>query len=446
MKRGRHIPRRWWIAAALTIGLSRALCAAEGAAGEGGPPDARELERHLLVTLAEAPRRPLPPVGSTPRAYGGARGYKSSARARRLARRLAKRHGLTRIDGWPIESLDVYCVVYEVAADRSIDEALSRLTADPLVESVQRMGVFRVLAERHNDPLLELQHGFSALELEEAHRWSRGDGVEVAVVDTGIDVTHPEFSSRVVSTENFVGDAGAPLADVHGTAVAGVIAAAADNGIGIAGVAPAVRLLALRACWPEGRDTAAALCSSFTLAKALSYVVEHRPDVVNLSLAGPPDPLLARLLARAVERGVLVVSAMPERALHEPRFPATADRVIAVGTGVGKETDTHSSDALAALPASVLRAPGDRILTTMPAGGYDFLSGSSLAAAHVTGLIALLLEQERRLSYERVVELLRTSDPARRSAVNGCRALQLLSARVECREADGTGPTATGAR
>ncbi len=108
-----------------------------------------------------------------------------------------------------------------------------------------------------------------------------------------------------------------PLArdgEIHGTAIAGIIASAVNNREGIIGVAPDVSIAALRACWAVVDDGLAAQCSSFSLAQALEVALGLQPNVINLSLAGPDDPLLSRLLDRAIERGIVVVTAHPATA------------------------------------------------------------------------------------------------------------------------------------
>ncbi len=363
--------------------------------------DEATARRHILVTLPQKPSRRLLSAGSTPRGYGAKAGYKTSARVKRMVGRLAKAYGLRTVDEWPIKALDVHCVVFELPGDRSIAEILALLARDPRVESAQQMGLFRVLAQRYDDPYFGLQHGIQSMQIEQAHLWARGEGVEIAVIDTGVDLTHPELEERIVDAEDFVDERSPSFTgDIHGTAVAGVIASTANNGIGIIGVAPAAKVLALKACWPQQNRSVAALCSSFTLAKAISFAILQRPDIVNHSLAGPPDALLSRLLSRASELGIIVISA--------------ADPAAPEGPGLR------------------LNAPGDEILTTMPFGAYDFLSGSSLAAAHVSGLVALLLEHDRELSADQILAILRDTGGTSAQGVNGCLALARVRGSGSC--------------
>src|SRR6185295_8428623 len=135
------------------------------------------------------------------------------------------------------------------------------------VESAQPINVFHTLG--HNDPLYPLQPGARQWRLAELHEVATGRNAIVAQIDTGVELDHPDLRGQVALARNFV-DGSDWAGEAHGTAVAGIIAARADNGIGIAGVAPQAVLMALRACWQAG-DRGAASCNSFTLAKALQF-------------------------------------------------------------------------------------------------------------------------------------------------------------------------------
>ena len=363
-------------------------------------------ERQIVLTVSQNRSGAFRIAGAPGRPYIKRSGYGSSVATGRLLDELAKEYQLRRIDGWYIASLGVYCEVFEIQADRSIDTTLARLKSDTRVESVQSMNVFRVLADRnfsgYGDPYVSMQRAVKMLQLEAAHLWSRGEGITIAVIDTGVDRGHPELKKNVVAMEDFVGiGKHAATMDVHGTAVTGVIASQADNGIGIVGVAPEVEILALRACWPIRAGATAARCSSFTLAKALEFAISRRVDILNLSLAGPADPLLLRLIGAALERGILVVSAVDPDS-RDAGFPSAEPRVISVDIASG---EWHSGLADSETPFRVV-APGTNVLTTTPDGNFGFLSGTSIAAAHVTGVSALLLERAPHLTPEDIASLL----------------------------------------
>lgn len=360
--------------------------------------------RQILVTVEQAQEPPPSGAGSSAGAYDGAPVYSLTERTRRTIRRLARDYGLERGEGWPIRPLDVYCVVYDVPAGNSIPDLVARLEDDPRVESAQAMNRFELQAD-YDDPYVEMQHGMGTIRVWDTHSWSEGRGVTVAVVDTAVDRKHPDLAGTVVLARDFVGHTGyrRPHAERHGTAVAGIIASVANNGIGTVGVAPAARILALRACWQPDDPAASGSCNSFTLAKALAFVVERRPQVVNLSLAGPPDALLERLIRAALEDDVAVVTARRGDAAAEA-FPASIEGVLSV-----------ASDAAPSIGGSrepPLAAPGKDILAAAPGGGFEFVSGSSFAAAHVSGVLALLLEQAPSANVQRLSEALRSTSRA----------------------------------
>ena len=264
----------------------------------------------------------------------------------------------------------------EVPGNVALAQIVERLSQDPSVESAQAMQLFRVLA--HNDPLYPLQPSAKLWHLDELHKITTGRRVRVAEIDTGVDVNHPDLTGRVAVARNFV-DGRSDVAEWHGTAIAGIIAARADDGIGIAGIAPESKFLALRACWQTTKSgETAAVCSSFTLAKALQFALDENAQVINLSLGGPRDRLLERLLDIALSRGITIVAA----ADPEPGnggFPASHRGVLAVAGDDGHD-----------VAGAILLAPGRDIPTTMAGQKWGFVTGSSFAAAHVTGLVALL--------------------------------------------------------
>lgn len=379
----------------------------------------------LLAALATAacaglsPPAPLP--GSTPQVMVTLPPAPAPVWERH-AREIAAAHGLYVYGAWTMRSLGVPCIVFGVAPGERLERVVERLAADPRVESAQAVHRFEVLAapaaapaaaERAGDPYAHLQHGAATLRAAAAHRWSTGRGVRVAVIDTGVDVTHPDLAPRIVKAANFV-DRGERTftRDVHGTAVAGVLAAEEGNGVGIAGVAPEAEVLALKACVPRADAALGAVCDSYSLAQAIDAALVLGARVINLSLSGPDDPLLARLLTHGVADGTVVVAAAdPRRA--DRGFPASLAGVIAVtaigGDGGGEAVRPAALGARAEPPPGMLAAPGSDVLTTVPGGAYDFLSGSSLAAAQVAGVVALLLERAPELTPAEVAERLRAS-------------------------------------
>lgn len=207
------------------------------------------------------------------------------------------------------------------------------------------------------------------------------------------------------------------------TAVAGVIAARADNAAGIVGVAPAARLAALRACWSSAPEALDARCNTLSLAKAIDTAIRLKVGALNLSLSGPRDALLEALLQTALAQGMLVVGALPADGETADAFPTAVSGVIAVGV------------AGHARAGSTVTAPGTEVFTTMPHQRYGYMSGSSIAAAHITGVIALLLEIAPTLSAAEITALLsekQTADGSLTRTVNACAVLARVAPAVDC--------------
>lgn len=142
------------------------------------------------------------------------------------------------------------------------------------------------------------------------------------------------------------------------------------------------------------------MCNSFTLALALNTAIEMNVDVINLSLTGPYDPLLARLIEKAIQQGIVIIASQTDRPDDNTGFPAQQPGVIGVQSINNPQRVSHDAQIQAVL------APGEQVLTTLPNGAYDFISGNSMATAHVTGLTALLLQLERGLNHRELFKLL----------------------------------------
>jgi subtilisin family serine protease len=342
----------------------------------------------LLITVVDSGPR------VQPRGYHRL-GYQLSLGAANAVSALEKDYPLKKIDGWPIHVLDRYCAVMAVSGNVDAKALLSKLQQDARVDIAQSLQTFEVHAG-YNDPYFALQYGKHAAQIEQWHQRATGRGVRIAVIDTGIDRTHPDLQAHIHIARNFIDGDTEFDKDLHGTAVAGIIAATANNGVGIVGLAPDAELLALKACWPLVAGKIAARCNSFTLAKALSFAIEQRADVINLSLGGPQDPLLTQLLRLALQRDMLIVAAQDQR----NEFPASVSGVIAVKASIGSDFIAYSL----VQGGEAVEADASELLSTSPGGHYDFFSGSSMAAARVAGLSALMRQGQQHFSSAQLLE------------------------------------------
>ncbi len=363
---------------AVTLALAVVACGL-GAPASAATVESAAGERQIMVML-----RLPPPHFNAGSSYGGGYGDgQGRAARRRLASAVARKFGLTMVSDWPMPLAGVECYVMAVPQGRSTADLVQRIAQERAVAWAEPVETFSAQAtpREPNDPLYAMQPATWAWRLSALHELATGRNVRVAVIDSLIDVAHPDLIGQIALSEDFR-PAAAAGPETHGTGVAGVIAARADNDKGIVGVAPAARLLALRACGesraPEGGVQTT--CDSLSLAKALIFAIDRRAEVINLSLSGPATPLLVRLVDTALARGAVVVAAYDEKR-PDGGFPASHTGVIAVGsesTVAGK---------------SVYLALGRDVLTTQPGGGWGLANGSSYAAAHVSGLFALVRER-----------------------------------------------------
>ena len=291
------------------------------------------------------------------------------------------------------------------------------------------------------DPYRERQWGLDAIDATLALRRSTGRGVVIAIVDTGVDLAHPDLKARLVRGHDVTAP-GAPPVDHHGhgTLVAGVAAATAGNGIGIAGVAPDARIMPVKVLGPDGRGTIG------DLARGIVWAADHGADVINLSLGlstgiappdlpsqAPVDPLdpVRRAIEHAWRKGAVVVGAAGNKSVPTCTSPATETYVVCVGSvdrrglrsyySQGDGVEQHDGYLVAPGGSSAGYFDGfgygigdEDVLSTVARGsdhdfgtpepGYSYAAGTSMAAPFVSGVAALLAAQG--LSNARIVERL----------------------------------------
>ena len=235
------------------------------------------------------------------------------------------------------------------------------------------------------------QYVLGKLEIEEAHRLATGKNIPIAVIDSEIDGNHPDLGGTIAKSFDPLGGDKAP--HEHGTAMAGAIAAHGK----LSGIASGPQLLAARAF---DNTAGGAKGTSFAIYKSLQWAADNGARVVNMSFAGPVDSELHRFLVAAHDKGIVLVAAAgnagPKAA---PMYPAADPDVIAV-------TATDSNDGLFAMANRgayiAVAAPGVEILALAPGDSYQLTTGTSVAAAHVSGIAAMLLEENPSLTPDQV--------------------------------------------
>jgi subtilase family protein len=365
----------------IALAAVAALPGARLAAQTGAPAVASVPSRQILVMIKAPPKHFRLGAGYGAGRYGDAA---SVAGRGRLAQSVARKNDLIEVDGWPMPLLGVDCYVMRVPDGTSVDAAVARVSRDPRVAWSEPMQLYQTKGGTRSraDPLYPIEPAARGWRLADLHKVATGRGVSVAVIDSKVQVNHPDLAGHFIADVNFLGGT-SPAAEQHGTAVAGIIGAQDDNGIGIAGIAPDARMMALRACWQTtGKSsTPPTLCDSLSLARALQFAIDHKAEVINLSLSGPPALLLSKLIGIAQSRHATVIAAF-DPSLPEGGFPASLPGVIAV-----------ADQSLQNVPANVYGAPGRDVPTTQPGGKWYLVNGTSYSVAHVSGLAALVRER-----------------------------------------------------
>jgi hypothetical protein len=309
---------------------------------------------------------------------------------------IANQQRLHQLASQRLELIGITMYRYRIIGERSVATVVAALEADPRIAEVQPNYLYTLQGERTGG-LAEAQYVIPKMRLTEAHAISNGAKTLVAVIDSGIDRNHPEISNAV--TDGFDADGATAEPAVHGTAVAGIIAAHAE----LTGVAPQARILAVQAF--GGTDAkVAARGTTYDIRAGIEWSELHGARIVNMSFAGPQDPAMSRELADGARRGVVFIAPVGnEGGSAKPLYPAADENVIAV-------TATDRSDGVFKdanqCPVSCIAAPGVDVLAAEPGGAYGFLSGTSMAAAHVSGVVALLLDAKPDLTIQAIRNIL----------------------------------------
>jgi hypothetical protein len=304
--------------------------------------------------------------------------------------------------------------------NRPLDMVLKALAREPVVASVQPNYIYALAEDAAlsapgpsapapqapAESAAPASYASAMLHLPEAHRVADGKGVRVALIDSAIDLDHPEIAGSVVAQfDVFAAPAKQP--GRHGAGMAGAIAGHKQ----IDGGAPGAQLLAIRA-FDETGDGARAV--GLDLLAALDWAVAQKARIVNMSFAGPADPLLAQMLAAAAARKIILIAAAGnDGRAAPPAFPGADPHVIAI-SAVDEQSRLYDRANRGGYVA--LAAPGVDVLVAAPGGAYDLTSGTSVACAEISGVAALLLEKAPDLDGPGVRRILRDSALALKDA------------------------------
>lgn len=309
---------------------------------------------------------------------------------------LSRTYGIESRDSLGVGLLGVRIYRFSIRGARTVPQVVAEIQADPRVGDVQPNYVAELQGQIATSA--PVQYALASLHVPDALVRATGRDVTIAVIDTGVDMNHPELQGVISGTYDAVRDA-EPAPEPHGTAIAGIIGAHGS----LSGVAPDARLLAVRA-FSAAEGGRGGETDSLTLARAMDWAASHGAAIFNMSFAGPQDPLLARLLDAAHDKGIVLVAAAgnggPEA---EAVYPGAHPDVIAV-TAIDHADRLYVDANRGGYVA--LAAPGVDILAPAPDGAYGVSSGTSMAAAHVSGIVALALEANPRLDTQAMRDLL----------------------------------------
>jgi subtilisin family serine protease len=303
---------------------------------------------------------------------------------------MARRFDLTQLETQRFDLIGATFYRWRVGGRRTVPATVNGLANQRIVALVQPNYLFFVQEEMtpsaavlHGDPA---QYVLSKLEIERAHQLATGTSVLLAVIDSAIDGGHPDLAGSIA--KNFDALGGKTDPQRHGTEMAGAIAAHGK----LLGIAPGVQLLAARAF---DNSAGKARGTSFDIFKSLEWAADNGARVINMSFAGPADPALHRMLAGAYAKDIVLIAAAgnggPDAA---PAYPGADPDVIAVTA-----TDAEDKPFKLANHGRYISvaAPGVEIVALAPDASYQVTTGTSVAAAHVSGIAALLLQRDPAL-------------------------------------------------
>jgi hypothetical protein len=384
-------------------------------AGRGLPQDyARRRAEHqnaILAARSRVPQRPMPgqrgftgvpPAGETRFLSNELVFHVPPSVSRQKVDETARRLGLSAVASHNVALTGGTLFRFRVADGRGVADAVRALEAEK-VGIAQPNYVYKL----QQDPILAArtksgdlgQYVVNKLRLGEVHRVATGSNVLVAVIDSEIDLGHPDLAGAFVERFDAVGRPDRPHS--HGTGMTGAIVAHRQ----LKGIAPAAKILAVHAFSPEAAESPQATTQH--ILAGLEWAISKGARVINMSFAGPYDPMLQLAMKNAHDKGIVLIAAAGNLGPKSPPlYPAADPNVIAV-------TAVDQGDRLFASanqgPHIAVAAPGVDILEPAPNAGYQVTTGTSVAAAHVSGIVALMIERNPALDPDAVHEILTSS-------------------------------------
>ena len=287
-----------------------------------------------------------------------------------------------------IKSLNQVLIAVKTTDPGKVKRLAKGLTTKKFIRAFQPNHTYRTYGSS-TDPYISRQFGcLPAEKLRDIQKICDGKNVRIALLDTGVDTRHEDLNAKRIIPVDFTNEGwGRYYTDIHGTALCGILSAIPGNGRGIAGLAPGAEIFAIKVCRSIKPGAIEAITDTFTLASGLDYVIQKRIKLVNISIGGPKDPLIERLIGKARIRGTVFVAAVGNGGPRAPpSYPAAYPGVIGV-TAVDQNFRLYSRAPWG--PFVDVSAPGVDVFSLKPGNRYNFYTGTSFATAYVTGILAL---------------------------------------------------------
>ncbi len=311
------------------------------------------------------------------------------AKSQRHHRRIARKYGLRLLRGRYYNILKARVQVYRIPDRRSVGIVLAQLKRERRVSASQPNYVYS-LTGKESSKAGELQYSHRSMRVSQAHEHSLGRKIKIAVIDTGIDRAHPEFRAASITQYNAVKPKARYKGHKHGTAIAGIMAAQEE----VKGIAPMAHILDARAFYISKKGNAET--DSMILVEALQWSYDKGARIFNMSFEGPKDPVIEDAIQAIYEKGRIFVGAAGNGGPKaKPAYPAAYKYVIAT-TAIDKKNRRYQQANRG--PYVSVSAPGVKVMVLSTSNSYSFESGTSIATAHISGLVALMLEKKPKMS------------------------------------------------
>jgi subtilisin family serine protease len=296
---------------------------------------------------------------------------------------------------YELSGLGLRVFLMRIPAGGDASQILNQATSDGRPLWVQWDYVHQTLQDS-NASAASQQYALAKIRADTLPQAARGQGVTVALIDSGVARDHESLNHDNITLVDLIDEKSPPPAETHGTVVASIIAGSGK----VKGLAPAADLLAIRAFSELDPKTGASTSDSFHVSQGISVALERKARIINMSIGGPNDPLVRMAVQQAVLTGVIVIAAAGNSGPDAPPcYPAAQRGVIAVTATDDKDRlfkGANRGDYIA------VAAPGVAVLAAKPGrdkgSAYDYFTGTSMATGYATGLAAVLLSADPKLS------------------------------------------------